>query len=73
MCHDWTPCNLPLWPISKVKHLADVKLVRKHILVSAAMAASSNMASDAQKLGYQVSDQDAQGFLQQYPLNVIQQ
>jgi len=37
------------------------------------MAASSNMASDAQKLGYQVSDQDAQGFLQQYPLNVIQQ
>ena len=37
------------------------------------MAPPRDMASDALKLGYQISDQEAQEFLQEYPLDVIQQ
>ena len=37
------------------------------------MAPPRDMASEALKLGYQISDQDAQEFLQEYPLDVIQQ
>jgi hypothetical protein len=37
------------------------------------MAPPNDMASDALKLGFHVSDQEAQAFLRQYPLDVIQQ
>ena len=37
------------------------------------MAPPRDMASEALELGYQISDQDAQEFLQEYPLDVIQQ
>jgi hypothetical protein len=37
------------------------------------MAPPNDMAADALKLGFHVSDQEAQAFLQQYPLDVIQQ
>lgn len=37
------------------------------------MAPSSEMLSEALRIGYQVSDQDAQAFLQRYPLDTIKQ
>ena len=37
------------------------------------MAPPRDMASDALKLRYQISGQEAQEFLQEYPLDVIQQ
>ena len=82
LLHKWMRCSADLlvWTVYKllVAHrcfrMADnvnSGITKKRSIGT--MAPSSDMASDALRLGFQVSDQDAQTFLQQYPLDTIQQ
>ena len=57
----------------KGRHICDIYAWEKPVKDSQAMAPPNDMASDALKLGFHVSYQEAQAFLRQYPLDVIQQ